>query len=52
MAGATLPPKCKLCGENHRLGFCPKFLKKPKAALAAPRQAKPPTKQRGPGRNR
>lgn len=27
-------PLCKLCGERHRLGFCPKFRKaKPQAIL-------------------
>lgn len=27
MGKNTAPPKCKLCGEEHPLGRCPKFYK-------------------------
>lgn len=40
MAGATLPPKCKLCGENHRGPLCPEYYGEPKIRVMSAAETK------------
>lgn len=40
MAGATLPPKCKLCGENHRGPLCPQYYGEPKIRVMSAAETK------------
>lgn len=46
MGKNTAPPRCKLCGEEHPLGRCPKFYK-PKAVAEKIREIQPkPSKKK------
>ncbi len=40
MAGATLSPKCKICGEQHQGPLCPKFYGSPKIRVMSEAETK------------
>jgi hypothetical protein len=53
MGKATGHPKCKLCGEEHPLGRCPKFYKSALAEKVREIERTPPKpKKKKPGKRK